>query len=126
MKKVTLLFALIGFMALGTASFAQACPDHIGEGHKLDPKARAEKKTAKMTEELGLTDEQSRKVYQINLDHFQEMDKMKAAMKESRDTYKSSVDEILTAEQRAKLEEKQAERQEKHKEHKPQPRPERK
>jgi protein CpxP len=119
MKKLflTLAIAAIGF----TASYAQ-------DNHKerLTPAQRAEKSTAKLEKELGLTKDQKQKVYAIELDkaskaeawHKQNHDARKA-MKEEHEAVKKStdakLDQVLTAEQKQKLSVLKAEKKEKQK-----------
>lgn len=100
---------------------------HEGPKEELTAEQRAEEKTKRMTEELNLTEAQIAEVKVINLAHFERMDEIKAErkvfMKElaekkkghkeemkdkvraERTKTKSSMDDVLTDEQREKLKE---------------------
>ncbi len=86
-----------------------------GKGHGGTATERAAKKTEKMTEHLGLTPEQSRKIATINLSFAQKMETAKsadiskenarAAHKELRAESDKAIKAVLTTEQLAKFSE---------------------
>ena len=93
------------------------------EHKKLTAEEKAQKRTDKMKEELGLSDEQVKKVYDINLKHIKEMEAIHKEMKKlhdqaktTRDNTKAEFDEVFTDEQKAKAEELRKKRKEKMKE----------
>ncbi len=121
--------ALLIFLA---SSGIQAQEDKPKQGprhqhEQLTPEERAEEKTKRMTEQLGLTAEQATKVQKINLDHFKNLEAMRAEkraqmkklmeekraqkmemkkqMKEEKEKVKASVDALLTDEQKKKRDE---------------------
>lgn len=126
----------IGILAMAlsictTPIFAQDGPDEMKkkkeEMQALSPQEKAEKHTAKLTEMLGLSEQQAKEIQVINLKHTIEMDKIKAeqkALKERAKAQRKKTDEdivaVLTEEQKKVFNEKKAEHQkkraEKHKE----------
>ena len=117
MKRVAFL-TLVTFIISGSA-FAQEDNkrEPLGMDHKemekLSPEEKAEKRTAKMKEGLGLSDEQAAKIEQINLDFATEMDKIHEQMKalkdkahEMREKTKGEIESVLTDEQKEKFEKK--------------------
>lgn len=127
MKKVAVLIAAIGFMVAGSYSFAQDGEQGPEKRERVEksPIEKAEKRTEKMQEDLGLSDAQADEIRQINLYHIQEMEKLKqeiqalkAEAKAKREAHKEAIDEVLTEEQRQLHEEKMAERKKKHEERK--------
>lgn len=129
MKKVALVVVIIGLMAGGMTSFAQdaSTPPPKGEKHQdLTPQQKAEKKTKKMTEDLGLSATQAKTIGDLNKKQAEEMEaihaKMKALKDEAkakRDAYDKEVDKVLTADQRVILAKQKADRKAKHDAHKP-------
>lgn len=125
MKTLSILTLIIGLSA--TCVFAQEDPtvnrgEHLKKERKdLTPEEIADKRTAKMTELLGLTADQQEKIRAINLEHAREMQKLheemkalKTKMKEEREKAKSEVDTVLTDEQKVKLEEEHQKRKAEH------------
>ena len=117
MKKVVALVALVGCMVVGSSSFGQDVPVERNERVEMSPTQKAEKMTAKMKEDLKLSDEQATEIKQINIYHIQEMEDikrqikaLKAEAKAKRQAHKAKVDEVLTDEQKKLHEEKMAER----------------
>lgn len=104
MKKGKFLIVFVTVLGLGTIGFGQECPPGKKEHKKLTPTERAEKKTERMTKELGLSEEQAAKIKEINASHFAEMEKHREAIKVSRDQHKAEMDAVLTPEQKEKLE----------------------
>jgi len=129
MKKaiLTIAIAVMGF----TAVFAQDTTRKARrEMPKLTAEQRAEKATAGMEKRLGLTADQKTKVYQIELDRAKKMDAMRTGnpadmkakrgeMKASMDKTKADLDNILTPEQKTKMEALRSEAKEKMKDRKP-------
>ncbi|WP_133248498.1 hypothetical protein [Pedobacter yonginense] len=129
MKKaiLTIAIAVMGF----TAAFAQDTTKRARrEMPKMTAEQRAEKATAGMEKRLGLTADQKTKVYQVELDRAKKMDAMRTGnpadmkskrgeMKASMDKAKADLDNILTAEQKTKMETLRAEQREKMKDRKP-------
>lgn len=112
MKKIMTTIGLGLMIALITPTFAQDGKkgEHKKE-HKKDisPEEKAQKKADKMKAELGLTDEQTKQVYEINLKHInamkpihEEMKKVKDKAKAERQKTKAEMDKVLTDEQKAK------------------------
>jgi len=90
------------FLVAGTAVFAQQRGDF-----RADPEKRAEVQTNRMTEQLGLTDDQRKQVLALNLERTKKMEELrKSVMDGQRATmrnYESSLKEVLTTEQQEKL-----------------------
>jgi Spy/CpxP family protein refolding chaperone len=110
---------LIMIAAIFTMTFAGAFAQR-GQGSQqkepMTPEQRAEKMTMKMTEELGLSEDQKQKIYQINLENAQKREAQRAAMEEERKANRSEmqaqakaqneqIEAILTPEQKTKWEE---------------------
>jgi len=128
MKKVAVLVAMIGLMVGGISAYGQEGTEKPREEKQMDrtPKQRADKKTERMKEDLSLSDDQTKKIGEINLKHEEEMEsvrvKMRALKEEARlkrEAYDKEVDQILTEEQRKIREAKKAEQKEKRGQHKP-------
>ena len=82
------------------------CPAERKEMKDMTPEERAEERTKRMTEELGLTEDQAKEIYKINLEHAKKMDELMAERKQLHDKFKAeheemkaSVDKVLTPEQ---------------------------
>ncbi len=131
MRKGMILIGLFAMIFAGSNVIAQEENDRKdhqerkAEWENLSPEEKAAKKTEHMTKDLDLTAEQSVKIEAINLAHILEMDKIKAerkALKEKakaqKEKTKGEIDEVLTPEQREKLEAKKEERQKKREEKK--------
>ena len=110
MKKTFLVVAMIGLMVGGNITYGQAGanPRPHAENHVNEtPKQKAAKRTEKMTKDLGLTADQSKKVGEINLKHAEEMEILHKQMKElkeqakaKKEAYNKEIDSVLTEEQR--------------------------
>lgn len=108
MKRIVLTLA-IAFIGLAS-SYAQ------GTGkQKMTPEQRAEKSTAKLEKELSLTADQKQKVYAVELDKYKQTEawhkQTSADRKAKRDQHMASkketdakIDQVLTADQKKKLE----------------------
>lgn len=101
-KLFPVLVYILAFLALSISSFAQ---DKEMKNSKT-PEEKAKFTLERLKTSLNLTDEQSAKVYELNLqrikDHkgFKEgMDKIKSDRKQKQTEYKNSLKSILTEEQ---------------------------
>ena len=108
MKKLflTIAIAVMGF----TASNAQTA----AQKEKATPAQKAEKSTEKLQKELSLNADQKKKVYAIELEKFQKSESLhksgtaaKSALKDQQKAIKKAteakLDQVLTAEQKTKL-----------------------
>jgi periplasmic protein CpxP/Spy len=98
MKKV--LLAMMMMMAVSAGTFAQS-----NRGANATPEQRAENQTQRMTEQLGLTDQQQKQVYALNLSRSQHMEAMRQDRMDMRgyqETYRKELMTILTPEQQQK------------------------
>jgi Spy/CpxP family protein refolding chaperone len=113
MKKLLLIAMLF---TIGFAAMAQKG----GQRGSATPEERAERITNKMAEELSLSDDQKKQIYQINLEHAKkrqaEMDARKAEMKAKRAEMEADmkvqnqeIEALLTEDQKAKWAEVKAE-----------------
>ncbi|MBU1821835.1 MAG: DUF4890 domain-containing protein [Bacteroidetes bacterium] len=107
MKK---LLVILGFMLLGSGAYAQ----QRGGDPNATPETRAEMQTKRMTESLGLSDEQQKKVYTLQLARFQKMQELREAqnregMQVVQEQYRTALAALLTPEQAKKNEELEAE-----------------
>lgn len=113
MKKLLLIAVLF---SIGFAAMAQKG----GQRGSSTPEERAERITNKMVEELALSEEQKKKIYQINLDHAKkrqaEMDARREEMKAKRAEMEADmkaqnqeIEALLTEEQKVKWAEVKAE-----------------
>ena len=99
----------------------------FGQEHQRNRKPRSAEEIAKMrtdqlTESLGLTDEQQKEVYALNLERAEKMKTARedrtasgAKMREEMKADRERLNKILTEEQREKLKKQQADRAEKFK-----------
>jgi Spy/CpxP family protein refolding chaperone len=104
----------IGLMIaiISPATAQEGKPTNAKKEHKdLTPEERAQKRTDKMTKELELSEEQAKQVYAINLNDAKEMEairiekeKLKKRAKAQREKSKAEMDNVLTAEQKVKME----------------------
>lgn len=111
-KKITILFMVLGMSTV----MAQKGT----EKQKLTPEQKSEKIAQKMTEELGLNEQQKVSVKALALEHIkekqalrEEMKVLKNKMKASRAAHQSKLKAILTTEQAEKLEQLMAEKKNK-------------
>ncbi len=102
MKLNTTLVLILAFLAVSVSSFAQNKESKTTKS----PEERAKITTERMKTSLNLSDEQSSKIYDLNLqrmkDHkeFKESkSKVDSDRKNKRNEYKSSLKSILTEEQ---------------------------
>ncbi|EMS32861.1 hypothetical protein C943_00867 [Mariniradius saccharolyticus AK6] len=106
MKKLLLIAMLF---SIGFAAMAQKG----GQRGSATPEERAERVTNKMAEELSLSEDQKKKVYQINLDHAKkrqaEMEARRAAMEADMKAQNQEIEALLSEEQKAKWAEMKAE-----------------
>lgn len=100
-------------------AFAQRGQDNRKGGQQKEMQTseqRAEKITAKMTEELGLSEDQKQKIHQINLENAQKRQVQREAMQEEQKAKRTAmqaqnkvqneqIEAILTPEQKIKWEE---------------------
>jgi len=110
MKQSILILTALVFIASHNSSFSQEA--ETPQTKVLSPAEHAKKKTAKMKEQLELSDKQEKELYQVNLDHEKaneiirkEKEALKAKQKALRSQHKVDVEKVLTADQRVKLEE---------------------
>jgi Spy/CpxP family protein refolding chaperone len=96
---------LAAAMFCGTALIGQ--PPAPGTGAKAEPKAepKARGQLPQNWKNLGLTDKQVQDVYKIQAKHGEEIDKLEAKIKEHKDQIAKERLEILTPEQKKRLEE---------------------
>jgi periplasmic protein CpxP/Spy len=117
MKKLIMIAAI--FMMTYAGAFAQRGQDNRKGGQQKEmqtPEQRAEKMTMKMTEELGLSEDQKQKIYQINLENAQKRQEQRESMQVEREAKRAEmqakakaqndqIEAILTPEQKTKWEE---------------------
>ena len=107
MIKSLLIAAIFSLTIFGVS--AQRGPQKA----KLNPEERAEKMTAKMTEELNLSEDQKKQIYQIHLDNAtkrqaemearkEEMQAKRTAMMEKNKAHQTQIEAVLTPEQKEK------------------------
>lgn len=87
---------------------------------QMTPEEQALKRTEKMKTELGLSESQEQEIYQINLAHLIEMNKLreehkvlKEKMKTEKEATRKKIKSVLTPEQNAIFEQKEEERKKK-------------
>lgn len=108
MKTIVLTLA-IAFIGL-TSTFAQSTGKQ-----KMTPEQRAEKSTAKLEKELTLTTDQKQKIYAVELDKYKQTEawhkQSSADRKAKKDQHIASktetdakIDQVLTPDQKKKLE----------------------
>jgi protein CpxP len=117
MKKLIMIAAIFTMTYVG--AFAQRGQDSRKGGQQKEmqtPEQRAEKMTTKMTEELGLSEDQKQKIYQINLENAQkrqaqrevmqeEQKAKRAAMQAQNKVQNEQIEAVLTPDQKTKWEE---------------------
>lgn len=111
MKTRNLFLVILGvFISIGVAA-----QNRQGKGKMQGktPEERAQKQTEHMTKYLDLSDEQSKKISEINLRYAKENETKKEAVKAEREKTKTAKDaelkKVLTPEQYAKFDQKRAE-----------------
>lgn len=117
MKKIVMVLLVSLFTVSGV--FAQQRP----KKERLKPEDLAKRQTELLTKELGLTEEQKEKIYEINLKFAQPTEQEKADRAERekrREEFKKrhqdkteSINALLTDDQKAKFEKHQKDRQNK-------------
>lgn len=121
-------------MANFTNSIAQHSEVVLKSEHhaKLSPEELAKKKTDHMTKSLALDKSQEKAIYDLNLEHAKKQEALRTerrALKKKvefeKTNHKTNISDILTDEQKAKMEEIRAERIEKrkHSQHSRPPKP---
>jgi len=110
-------------MAITPMAFAQEkAGHHKGEHSKMTQEERAQKHVDKLSEKLDLTEDQKKKIYQIEIETAKKREKQRAEMiklkKEMRADREATLEKIkkeLSEEQKLKLEEIKKEREARHK-----------
>ncbi len=104
------IVALLFFVTISAGAFAQ---ERRGGGERMSPEKRAEMQTKRMTEQLGLNDDQQKKVLALNVERTkksQELGQAEASKRqEIREAYVKELNTILTPEQQEKLKNAQSE-----------------
>lgn len=114
MKRIS--FLMIALLLVGGMAMAQA--PRKGDKRKVDPKERAERMTERMAKEFSLTDAQKKELLTANMALVEkDCEKMRQEMKASREAYDGQLKKILTKEQYAAYTKKQAEREQRRREH---------
>ncbi len=124
MKKMMTTLGIGLMIALITPAVAQDKQGPAKKEYKeMTVEERAQKRTDQMTKNLELTEDQAKKVYEINLEHAKKMEELRKQKKAQNDKTKAELDKVLTDEQKKKAEELKKERDEKRKKqhHKPHP-----
>ncbi len=104
------LVFVLGILLLGTGAFAQRGG---GAGNNATPEVRAEQQTKRMTDSLGLSDDQQKKIYTLQVARFQKVQEMREAQNRDgiqvvQEQYRKALATILTPEQAKKNEEMEA------------------
>lgn len=110
-------------MAITPMAFAQEKAGHQKEEHsKMTKEERAQKHVDKLSEKLNLTEDQKKKIYQIEIETAKkrekqraEMIKLKEEMRADREATLEKIKKELSEEQKQKLEKIKKEREERHK-----------
>jgi Spy/CpxP family protein refolding chaperone len=117
MKKLLIIAAIFTMTFAGAfAQRGQGGPRGGQQKESMTPEQRAERMTNKMTEELGLSEDQKQKIYQINLENAEKRQVQREAMVEERKAKREEmqaqtkaqneqIEAILTPEQKTKWEE---------------------
>lgn len=118
--KSILIAALI---LVGEIGFSQG--GNPKDNQQLTPEEKATKRTEQMKKELSLSEDQTTKIYAINLAHIVEMEKLKEEqrllkekMKAERESTRLKIKEVLTPEQNVIFDQKAEEQKQKHEERK--------
>jgi protein CpxP len=113
----------IGIVALmmGLSSFVHAQQGGPAQSQNANktPEERATMRSTRLTKQLGLTADQERSVYSLCLQHAQQQDAnrtkfqedrnaMRAAQQQNNEVFEQSIDKLLTAEQKTKYEQMKA------------------
>ena len=128
MKKIVKMMALVLPMMLLTNSFAQEGEGPEKDRPEMTPEQIAQKRTEKMKEELALTADQEKQVYDINLAHAvqmkqyrEEMKALREKMKAEKDANRTKIKAVLTPEQNVLFDQKAEEMKNKKEEHRHRP-----
>jgi periplasmic protein CpxP/Spy len=114
MKKLLMIAAIFTMTFAG--AFGQRGHGGSKSGQQMTPEQRAEKMTTKMTDELGLSEDQRRKIYDINLENAQKRKVQREAMREEHQAKRTEmqaqnqaqneqIEALLTPDQKTKWEE---------------------
>lgn len=114
MKKNALMIVLLTLVSFGGFAQDKKAARPVRGGERPTPEKMAEKRTDHMKEQLGLNDDQYKRMYEINLSQARKhqalaaerREKMKAERAELQKRYAT----VLTPEQLKKLEERKGER----------------
>ncbi|MPR32422.1 DUF4890 domain-containing protein [Salmonirosea aquatica] len=103
------LMIMLGLLVLGTASYAQQ-----RGGGNATPEVRAERQTKMMTEKLGLSEDQQKQVYTLQLARVNKMQELRESqnrdgMRTANEEFQKNLAAILTPDQAKKYEEMEAE-----------------
>lgn len=99
MKKIILLMAIVLISGIASAQ-----PRNNRQQDK-DPKARAEQRTERMAKDLSLTDKQKQQVLALNLAQAQEMQTLRAEVKEGKSENKDQLSKEQRDANRQKMQE---------------------
>lgn len=95
---IAIIMAFVSFTAFAQRDMA-----------KMTPEARAENQTKNLTETLGLSADQQKQVYTLNLARAQKMEEMRnsqdtdrSKMRESMEAFNTDLQKVLTPEQQEK------------------------
>lgn len=113
MKKNALMIVLAGLVSFGAFAQDKKTERPVRTGERPTPEKIAEKRTSYMKEKLGLSDDQYKKMYEINLSEARKHQALAAErrekMKAERAELKKQYAAVLTPEQLKKLEERKGE-----------------
>lgn len=117
MKKLLMIAAIFTMTFAGAyAQRSQGASKGGQDKESMTPEQRAEKMTARMTEELGLSEDQKQKIYQINLENAQKRQVQREEMQEDQKAKRAEmqaqnqvqnaqIEAVLTPDQKTKWEE---------------------
>ncbi len=97
---------LVAFLAVGMLVGQEPKPGET-KGAKVDPKAetKAKGQLPQNWKQLGLSDDQTQKVYKIQAKYNDDIDKLEAQIKDMKAKMSKERGEVLTPEQKKRLEE---------------------
>lgn len=110
MKKKIFAAVMALCMMAGTSVFAQQPMKAPMGKERPTAEQMAERKTQRMTQKLNLTQEQSKKLYDLNLQEVKQMQSMREQMRAARQAQDARMKELLTPEQYAQWQEMQGAR----------------
>jgi Spy/CpxP family protein refolding chaperone len=100
------ILAVLFFVTISVGAHAQG---RGGQGERMSSEKRAEMQTQRMKEQLGLTDEQQKKVLALHVERNKKFETAsredESKRKEMREAYVKDLNAILTPEQQVKLKE---------------------